>query len=627
MWKKLRKATYINTLALALILAANALLTATVVLYNTGYIKGQGPEDPLEAWSEASYIVWKYNSTHYTARNMSTLLVEWIETNATTVVQNAENIADDNGGIIYLKEVQLPSGISISANVVIIESYKGGVKIYGNSTGIYGDVQIYRYVVYKEGSTYYAKNTSSNAIQYYGTSFSTVMASVEGDVDDVGGIIYLKNIAFNNVVTLSPTVTVLEDLYGKITYYPQTLLFQKQLLNNNDAITMQAHVYPKAMYYAGTYRKTYFTFLNSTPSPETYQIRAFNHDTESWGSTYTLGTLSGAFDTHKTPAIGVLPNGKLIVFYGAHSTTPLYYRISTNAEDESTWQSEQNFAALGLGWTYPQPQSFSDKLVLFARDSVSATQTRWLMQTTTDGSSWTGWTEIINFGTGYAPYFIFNKVGSKILVSGEKYTYATGYNENLYFAYSDDEGSTWKEESGSAVTLPIDEDQLIATISGQYVSIYTFPLLDEFGKPVVFRIYRSGSTVNIGVATYSAPIGYGGSWSIDYAENDAGTDLVVNDYTWTYPTLYNGKITFISVLDSQNKTSIFKQIDGYDRRFRQIYLDSTALVGTGTGDMFWGETVRDWNLAVNPIMYLTQEYESATEGKIYARTLYGRNYP
>ena len=79
----------------ALILISTAIGALLVQQYfpQIGTIKAEGPEDPLEAWSEASYIIWQYNSTHYACRNMSTNMVESLSTNASATL----NFATGNG--------------------------------------------------------------------------------------------------------------------------------------------------------------------------------------------------------------------------------------------------------------------------------------------------------------------------------------------------------------------------------------------------------------------------------------------------------------------------------------------------------------------------------------------------
>jgi len=88
-----------------------ALAQITTTLFHTeiAFIKCTGPEDPLEAWSESSYIVWKYNSTHTAMRNMSTLICEGISTNASQIINWAIGNSSE-GSVIYIKSPFYASG-------------------------------------------------------------------------------------------------------------------------------------------------------------------------------------------------------------------------------------------------------------------------------------------------------------------------------------------------------------------------------------------------------------------------------------------------------------------------------------------------------------------------------------
>jgi len=86
----------------ALILISTAIGALVVQQYfpQIGSIKAEGMEDPLEAWSEASYIIWQYNTTFYASRNMSIWDTE-LSTNASKVI----DFADKNmtGGTIFFR--------------------------------------------------------------------------------------------------------------------------------------------------------------------------------------------------------------------------------------------------------------------------------------------------------------------------------------------------------------------------------------------------------------------------------------------------------------------------------------------------------------------------------------------
>lgn len=73
-------------LVFMLVGAVLAVVTQQYYFSQIGQIKAGGPEDPLEAWSEYGYIGWRYNTSHYAIRNMSTNMVQIFGTNATTVI-------------------------------------------------------------------------------------------------------------------------------------------------------------------------------------------------------------------------------------------------------------------------------------------------------------------------------------------------------------------------------------------------------------------------------------------------------------------------------------------------------------------------------------------------------------
>jgi len=119
----------------ALILISTAIGALLVQQYfpQIGTIKAEGPEDPLEAWSEASYVIWQYNSTYYGCRNMSTNMVELLSSNKTYVEQMAIGNLTVDGGTVYLKQVALNTSLTYGANILIIEDYQGQLCFYRNN--------------------------------------------------------------------------------------------------------------------------------------------------------------------------------------------------------------------------------------------------------------------------------------------------------------------------------------------------------------------------------------------------------------------------------------------------------------------------------------------------------------
>jgi hypothetical protein len=255
-------------------------------------------------------------------------------------------------------------------------------------------------------------------------------------------------------------------------------------------ITPENH--PNAYYYNG---KTYFVWQEyvSGSNSVKYYIRAWYHSTQSWGTKYEIADIGNIRDSHTAPAIGILPNKKLWVTYGGHEWStgiPQYYKVSATAEDESSFagQTQYSFTKINMGWTYPNLCCFSDKMVIFMRDSVDATTTRWMRNTTTNGTTWSGWTEIVHHGSNYAPYMIFRREYSfsgLILMAGTRVDYAPepDVRENIYFAYSDDQGVTWRKADGTVLSLPLTgSNTLIWTESNLHQA---WAMLDADDRPFV----------------------------------------------------------------------------------------------------------------------------------------------
>ena len=120
----------------SLILLLGVALGASIVTYkflNVANVSS-GPTDPLEAWSEFDYLVWQRNTTHYAMRNMSTLFVEFSNTNLTHVETLCVNNLTVSGGTIYLKNVPWYTSITRPSTVQILESYQGNLTWWGDNT-------------------------------------------------------------------------------------------------------------------------------------------------------------------------------------------------------------------------------------------------------------------------------------------------------------------------------------------------------------------------------------------------------------------------------------------------------------------------------------------------------------
>ena len=122
---------------------------------------------------------------------------------------------------------------------------------------------------------------------------------------------------------------------------------------------------PRAVYYKGTKEKTYVGFFHSDNNPGEAAIASYDHSN---GTIQTFDLKTGfGFDDHNTTTLTILPNGHIITFYSEHYGASWYSRISTNAEDITSWGAEKT---VNVGCTYPnvcQLSAENNRLYLFFR--------------------------------------------------------------------------------------------------------------------------------------------------------------------------------------------------------------------------------------------------------------------
>jgi len=206
----------------SLILLASALSYTVYQFHMIGEIIKAGPEDPLEAWSEGSYIVWQYNSTFYACRNMSTLIVEEISDNDTDILQYAINETTSPGGTVYVKAPTYTgtynAAVTLKNNVtLIIQSGAAGITVTIDTGATatlmdYHDFEFkrwtvgtltslgeslanpsgYSFVVRKSGSNYIAQNGTTGLPAYYGTNALTVIQNAIYALGSAGGKMFIK---------------------------------------------------------------------------------------------------------------------------------------------------------------------------------------------------------------------------------------------------------------------------------------------------------------------------------------------------------------------------------------------------------------------------------------------------
>lgn len=108
---------------------------------------------------------------------------------------------------------------------------------------------------------------------------------------------------------------------------------------------------PRAVFHGGEHRRTYVGFVTAIGD---IGLAQFDHDSREVTSAVVVEQLQQ--DDRASPAVVVRPDHRLMVFYSGHRGRWMIYRISTNAEDVTSWGKPH--AASGhtsefSGYTYP----------------------------------------------------------------------------------------------------------------------------------------------------------------------------------------------------------------------------------------------------------------------------------
>lgn len=131
--------------------------------------------------------------------------------------------------------------------------------------------------------------------------------------------------------------------------------------------------------YSSTYNKTYF---GAVAAGGTVWVMSYNHS----DGTHTPFCIRRSFeyDGHAAPSILIRNDGRLMVFYSKHIENYIFYRISINPGDISSFGPEHSLD-MGAGVTYTRPIQLSgesNKIYLFFR---GLSTNSWSYITSTDG--------------------------------------------------------------------------------------------------------------------------------------------------------------------------------------------------------------------------------------------------
>ncbi len=228
---------------------------------------------------------------------------------------------------------------------------------------------------------------------------------------------------------------------------------------------------PMAIYAEGVNR-TFFVYGGAGNRPT---ISFYDHDSGRWAYPVVIGENPDG-DAHRNPTLHIDEEGYLYMFWGAHGHQTHVHR-SVRPYEITQWEERAEVEPDG-GTSYPQPWMLRDGEIFVSYRKAPG----WRFRTSTDGArTWSEPTDICAFGMNAAArgtaefsiygvtvaedgeyprrlHFAWSRLGGGTPEEVES-KHLWGRRYNVYYAYTDDGGRTWRRSDGTAYELPIAEDE------------------------------------------------------------------------------------------------------------------------------------------------------------------------
>ncbi len=244
---------------------------------------------------------------------------------------------------------------------------------------------------------------------------------------------------------------------------------------------------PRAVYYQADHKRIYIGYVNKQGD---VNISCYDHETKK----VTTATLKEKlqYDDHANPAILILPDGRLMVFYCAHNGNQMWYRLSKNPEDITAWEAERTIGTNTKGtqgYTYPNPIQLANennRIYLFWRGGNFKPN----FSESSDGVNWTPVRTLIK-GTGDRPYIKFESDGREKIHFAFTDGHPKKHPQNCIY-YGCYQNRAFYRADGSKITdidnlpsEPIQAEKVYdAAVSGRRAWIWDIAI-DSGGNPVI----------------------------------------------------------------------------------------------------------------------------------------------
>lgn len=380
--------------------------------------------------------------------------------------------------------------------------------------------------------------------------------------------------------------------------------------------------------YVSSQNKTYFVYGSINESAE---ISYYDHSAETFCNPITIGSIADG-NAHRNPSLLIDESGYIYIFYGSHTGT-CYCKRSSSAYDISSWDTK---ASISDGHTFPQAwQLKSGEIIHLYRAIVGASRKEYYRISTDGVTSWGSATNLVDFGINNWIYLVsIAGTGSytrKLHTAWTIYNTSTSKREDIFYAKTEDGGTTWKEADGTSYTLPITSLTAEKVFESGTDECYMKDIqLDSSGNVYILFSTGSANSWTVKIAKYS-----GGTWS-NYTvcthdhpfDSGALVILASSDFRVYFPS------TSVQANNDGGEVEEWKSVDGGENWSNTAHITSSSTyshnyirtvfnsASDGKFRVFWGyaDSIKDTaNTNVSMYMYGEQGAKTLISHEKYLR--------
>ena len=485
----------------------NQLWAATFEINNGGVFPGA-----------PTFTIYVVGSTYYGKAANGTVC--WSSTNVSQVINNAignTSSSSSASGLVFIKDIQMPAQVALASNVIVEDLYQGEINMYQGGQAVVSapdwtqdGLNLYLPMEQIAGNRVIDASAHGFDGTESGVSLTTGVVGNGLTFDSTTDYVSCSSGASPSVNTLGSVGSMATD--GSWCWFAEPQAFY------NDSITYYAYVTSAGVLTVAAYNQTAGTGTSST-------IHAF----------------SGVPNDHVEAAIIMQNDGKILVCWSAHAGSTMYYNISSNAEDITSWGTSGSFTS-DASYSYPHLCLLSSGTIWLAYRSVGGSgDVRDVIsyrKSTDGGATWSTNYTLVGGSTGVG-YFKMTTDGTKIYFAIDP-SAPTYLNSYLDFCYYDSSDSNFKKMDGTIIkaegALPMTESDLERLSSS---NCWIWDIAVHSGIPYIVYVYYPSYSVH----DYEYMYWSGSAWVNKFITANGYLNLPSTAFDLQAAEYYSGGIT------------------------------------------------------------------------------------